>query len=257
MPNLLGAVHSALWSAFFNYRSLQSYNGVLWTMEKELLGSWFLFGWLALAGGFRFRPLFYVAAAIILCGLGLHWLNAFVAGSCLADVIVNGRTFWVRLSRRWRSLLVAIIKSKAFFGVGLMLLWFMAGVSNRGSYYVVLATVVTAFVLVSPLAGRILAAPPAMFLGKISFGIYLVHTPLLNAVSFPVYRTVRPFASEMKSALAASAAVALLSLLGGWLLWFLVDRHAVTISRRIGLLLGTDSLWHESDRPHRRFSKVD
>jgi len=69
---------------------------------------------------------------------------------------------------------------------------------------------------------RILSSPPLLWAGKISFSLYLVHEPILVAASylFPDSR-------------AAMAAAALGSIAVAWLFWFVIERNAHLLSKRI------------------------
>lgn len=242
-PGLVDAIRSALWDTFFAYRSSQAYNGVLWTMEKELLGSWFLFAWLALLGGERQRLLFAVLTAVVVYMMSLDWLGAFVVGALLCDVFVNGVPGDDRVVAWWRRS-SGLVHGMPMFVAGVPVLLFLAGISNRGPYYMVLASVVTAFALTSGPARRVLSTSPALFLGKISFGLYLVHAPLIPAVVIPVVEFVDMFAPRPIAAVVAAVSVMLLSVLCGWAFWFLVDRHSVSIARLIAIRIsGPSSLY--------------
>ncbi len=239
-PRLFDAIRSALWDTFFAYDSTTTYNGVLWTMEKELLGSWFLFAWLALLGGERRRWLFGAMTIIVVSLMSLDWLGAFVAGAMLCDGFVNGiaGTIWgddfFRRTSGW-------VRGLPAFIAGVPVLLWLAGITNRGQYYLVLSSVVTAFALASGPARRLLSTAPALFFGKISFGVYLVHAPLISALSVPVVELVDTFAPRSVSAVVAAVVVMKLSLLCGWGIWFLVDRHAVSIARTLASWIGGPS----------------
>lgn len=87
--NFITALKTATWQSFFSYHSSSTYNAVLWTMEIELIGSLFLFAFLALFGKHPSRFLFYTVTALIAAKLHLHWLNAFTFGVLLSDIWVN------------------------------------------------------------------------------------------------------------------------------------------------------------------------
>jgi len=74
------AIKSALWDSFVSFDHDTTYNTVLWTIEKEFIGSLFLFGCLALFGNNPRRWLWYLLVGIVLALLRLNWVNAFVAG---------------------------------------------------------------------------------------------------------------------------------------------------------------------------------
>lgn len=238
-PSFVDAVRSALWDTFFYYESSRSYNSVLWTMEKELFGSWFVFAWLAIVGGLRWRWAGYGLVAIVLEFLSLQWLNAFIAGVVLSDLYVGARSGsldsvpGIRLYKNaGKSWIVAPIL--------VIVLWFFAGVSNRGPYYVILSSLFVVLTLTSPAVGGMLSSRLMVGLGKISFGLYLVHVPLISGVAWPAYAWAQRAASSGAAKSIAALLVIALSLGVGWLFWFVIDRPAIRLSRWFAVVVGQE-----------------
>ena len=63
MPNIFEMVKQALYGTFFENKSY--YNGVLWTMQYELIGSFFVFGICSIFGRMRNRFVFYIIGILL------------------------------------------------------------------------------------------------------------------------------------------------------------------------------------------------
>lgn len=241
VPSFVGAMRSALWDTFFSYEPSTSYNGVLWTMGKELLGSWFIFAWLALVGGLRWRWAGYAIAAVVLGSLSLQWLNAFVAGVVLCDLYAGGTSHLWSCSPALR-VYRQVMSSRVVVTILLFGLWYCTGISNRGPYYVVLASAFVVMALTSPVVVNLLSRRPMVFLGKISFGLYLVHAPLLSSLAWPLVAWLRGVLTVESAKIITAMILIVASLFVGWLFWLLVDRHAVRLSREFAKKCGHESL---------------
>jgi peptidoglycan/LPS O-acetylase OafA/YrhL len=166
VPRIAQAAQDGLWGAF---RSTFRYNGVLWTMPVELYGSFLVFAVLALAGRLRNRVLLYVPlGAVLVSASEMHYL-AFVLGLVLCDVWV-----WAERARR---LALPLVPGLALLALGLFLVSWAVGAA-----VLVVAAAAFAPTLRQGLAGRGLS-----FLGRISFGLYLLHTPILCSLGTGAY----------------------------------------------------------------------
>ena len=72
-----------------------------------------------------------------------------------------------------------------------------------------------------------------MFLGKISFGLYLIHLPVILSFSCWAYLETFQSLGSSASAMLVSAATCVISLALGYLFYVAVDRPAVGLSRRL------------------------
>jgi peptidoglycan/LPS O-acetylase OafA/YrhL len=236
-PSPWGAFKSGVWQSFFTYDQATSYNGVLWTMEKEFYGSLFLFAFLAVLGHRRTRFWAYPMVALVCRQLGMSWLNAFVGGIALCDVFVNHR----HLPR-----LQVLLDHPVFrplhrpLVAGLVWLVLLAGVGlakNDGETYLLLGIGAVALTLASGCTQRWLSHAIPQYLGRISFGMYLIHTPLICSFSCWAYLALLPRMGHLNAALLSSAATCVLSILGGHLLYVIADRPAIQASRWISAFI--------------------
>ena len=237
-PNAIAAVKSGVWQTFFAYNRDTSYNPALWTMEIELYGSFFLFSFLSLVGKHPARLLIYGATALVVYRLSLHWINAFVLGALICDGVIHKELIRDRMPpfiatlyrftvhSRWIALLLSIPTL------------YLIGLPNRaGLLHLVLASVVTAYVAVSSPTGRLFSSRILVFLGKISFGLYLAHLPLICAAAFPVYIAFAEYNSPGAASAYSAIVIAFASILAGWCLWYVSDRPAIAFSRMVANLL--------------------
>jgi peptidoglycan/LPS O-acetylase OafA/YrhL len=84
-PSIIHAIKTAVWSTFFNYDFYNSYNGPLWTIEREFYGSIFCFGLFGVIGLAKNRSYFYLLVFTCVLILKMYWLNSFLLGYFLSD----------------------------------------------------------------------------------------------------------------------------------------------------------------------------
>lgn len=212
-PSFLAAVWHGLFGVFKTGLSL--FNNPLWTMRIELIGSFGIYLIYGLTNG-RLR-----LAVLILLGVALLFVHqnylGFVFGALLRESIVADR-----LDRRWGwpALLIG-----ALIG-GEMLGWSDQGwlpvpsglrhgesisiVLTTGAFLIVYATITLRWL------GAFLESTVPRFIGKISFGLYLVHTPLLFTVFGQMYLAHVPLPVLLISFLATSVGL-------GYLFTLLID----------------------------------
>ena len=247
-PSLALAIRSAAWDSFFDFDPLKTYNGVLWSMEKELYGSLFLFAFLALLGHRRSRLVGYIASASAAALLGMHWLNAFVAGIALCDFFVNGRRSAPGTSGSTSKGLIRAQESRALTFLLWVVILMWAGLPNyRGVLFLPVGTAAVALTLFSRPTQRLLSSAIPVFLGRISFGLYLVHLPFLCSFSCWAFLNLAGRIGAGPAAAGVAVISAMLSIGLGYLLYLAADRPSLKISRRIA-----ESITGASRRPDAR-----
>jgi peptidoglycan/LPS O-acetylase OafA/YrhL len=228
----VGAAKSAVWESFFAYNPSTTYNGVLWTMQREFYGSLFLFAFLALLGRRNSRYLAYPLVGVTIASLRLHWLNAFIAGIMLCDFYANRLQFRSSLRFLPARLVHSVCASRPLAGVLWSLIFVGVGLPDYlGISYLLLGVAAVGLTLVSNATQRFLSSRLPMFLGKISFGVYLVHQPVLLSFSCWAYLAAVQSVSRASAALLVSAMTCVLSILLGWGLYLIADRPGIRISR--------------------------
>ncbi len=164
VPGLLGDVTLAAPDLFL---------GQLWSLHWEVLFSLLLpvylvaVGWLSRFGVVGFVPLFVVASSSWLADVyPVVYLSVFAFGVLLAALEVRPRR--PRPSWWWVALGAVAVAGLTVKRYPLMVLG---------------ATAAVALVLGSSRAERLLSARPARWLGGVSYSLYLVHLPVVLAVS--------------------------------------------------------------------------
>lgn len=231
------ALKSSMWDTFFTFDFRSSYNPVLWTLEKEFFGSLFLFSFLGACGHRRSRVIVYPVMAVVLYMLRLHWLNAFVGGIALCDVYVNARL--PPLHRMLQGFLPAL---RLLGQILVMVIWFilLMGVGLWNYFensYLIIGMAMVALTLLPGVTQRVLSSRIPVFLGKISFGLYLVHMPLICSFSCWAYLAIYLHVGALPAAVMVSAVTCLLSVALGYLLYVLADRPGMIASRRISAFI--------------------
>jgi peptidoglycan/LPS O-acetylase OafA/YrhL len=231
LPDLGVAIKSAFWNTFFDYR-LPSYNGVLWTMEMEFYGSLFLFAFLAICGRRRRRVLAYPIVGLVIHCLHLHWLNSFVVGIAVCDVWVNGLKLPLFQSLARTGLWTYVRSSKLFAVLMWVAIVYGAGYKDfHAMWYLLLGTVAVLLTLNSSCTRHLLSTRPLLFLGKISFGLYLIHMPIICSFSCWAYLKLLPLLNGAKVAVIVSLATCVVSIVMGYVLYIVADRPGVNIAR--------------------------
>ena len=234
--SLAHAIKCAIWDSFFDYELQSSYNSVLWSMEKEYYGSLFLFAFLALFGLGNNRFALYPFIVLVLFVLKIYWLIAFISGILLCDAYVN-RSSVSFIKNILNLRVVRYMRNSRFVSVIVWILM-LAGVglgSHSGISYLLIGTSMVILSCLNIHAKRFLSGDIPVFLGKISFGLYLVHLPLICSFSCWLYLALRPSLGACFAVAVVSVLTCVLSILCGSLLYVIADRPALGLSRRFSV----------------------
>jgi peptidoglycan/LPS O-acetylase OafA/YrhL len=167
-------------------RGFSRINNVLWTMQIELFGSLAIFGLYALTRGWvRLASLVVGGVAIVL------WLSeaylGFIFGAALYEAHRRGLLQTLPALVPVVALVGAVILGGPGQGAHLRLdlppvpeSWQLG--EARGAVHAIGAALLLLAVLTLPTLSRLLDHPVPVFLGRISFGLYLVHVPPLYTV---------------------------------------------------------------------------
>ena len=162
------AFREIVYFTYFDYKSRNA-NNALWTMSVEFAGSLFVFGLAACAGRRRNRGLIYAAVAgVLLLGRHMYMLD-FLFGLLLAESLAAR---WPRPCWWWLWLLP----------VGLVL-----GDRSGGLLRHLGGPLVVAGVVYGPTWAILLRVRPLVFLGRVSFCLYLFHIPILYSLGCQTY----------------------------------------------------------------------
>jgi len=212
----------ALYDVFFNYKENLSYNVALWTMENELIGSFFIYFFL---GVFRSngRPQW-----IIIIPLTIHLLfsHALLVCFMFGYIIAELNTSYERSQYR-------------IFNVGFTCLFLATAVlttlaRQSDKLTSVLAALLVLSVSYSGVLKGFFESKASHFLGKISFPLYLLQIPII--CSWSSYFIQHPingvFPPELSNLLNGFSTIGLCILLS---IFFLpIEKISIRISKKIG-----------------------
>ena len=237
-PSAIGAIKSAVWQSFFSYDDTRSYNNVLWTMEPEFYGSLFLFAFLSLLGYRRSRFFLYPLIALVDFHFGLHWLNAFVAGIALCDLFINRHVLSAVQQVSSSPVLHIIRRSRLVAAILWSMIIVCVGLQNyHGVSYLLIGVFAVGLTLLSTPTQRLLSSSFPVFLGRISFGLYLIHIPIICSFSCWAYLATFTSLGAAAAALSVSAVTCVVSVILGYALYLIADRPGLRLSRGLSSLV--------------------
>lgn len=208
------AIAHGFFGVYMHGAGSDTYNPVMWTMQVELWGSFLVYLILLAFGAYRRRWVFYILLAALLWQT--HYV-CFVAGVAIADWYFGGHHERLpRLARRlaWPLLLM--------LGIGLgatpdgpvsqtMYAWIEHMPFERKYLqtflYAAAAAATLLAVMLSPALQWLLTRRLSVFLGRISFSLYLTHFIVLGVYSsylFTVLDPGLPYAARLGIAFIAS-----------------------------------------------------
>ncbi|MBQ4529127.1 MAG: acyltransferase [Lachnospiraceae bacterium] len=186
-PSLFGMLKEAFVGNFFTYSS--EYVGPLWTMTYEMLGSLLVFAFLALFGKEKIRYIVYI---VFLTLFQESNYSQFLVGVAICDIMQNQQGFLEKYrSKKWAvalTFLVGLLFSSYPSGVDPSITiyrWFNLNqwMDTVTVYHFIGATLLFFAILNSNLLQKFFELKPFAFLGKYSFGLYLVHWPVMLSLS--------------------------------------------------------------------------
>ena len=239
-----GAVSQGVYGLFFDPVALgvrDIYDVVLWTMQPEFLGSFVALGAMAAFGGHPRCGWLIAGVAGVMALVGWPSLALFPAGAALA---------WLHHARPALAMplwvAAGLVAAAAALGGAFpeppwgkwerALPVFKVRYDARHYCPALGGLLLVAVALFSPHARRVLVWRPFVWLGAISFGLYLAHVPVITSLGTGLYaELVLGAGLPRPAALAAVVAVCVpASLAAGWVAYRLIDRPSVAAARWFG-----------------------
>ena len=232
--NFPGALQSAFYETFFNFQASSSYNYVLWSIQNEFLGSLFIFGLFGVIRHNANRYILYGIILVVLLLLQMHWLCAFVLGYILCDYdySIKHHKYLDHIKRIEGKLhaynFIILVVSLLFvvFGKTIMTLPGIPGTLQS----LILSVAIVYFCIRNQYYRSFFASKIPLWLGKVSFGVYLIHWPVI--CSLTSYMIIKNHNLEGK--IVAAAVTIILVLVGGHFFTKYIDRNGIVLSHRIG-----------------------
>jgi peptidoglycan/LPS O-acetylase OafA/YrhL len=221
--SLLWALYEGLFGAIFHFEAPGSFNPVLWTMTVQFQGAMLVFGVLALTSVARAqRFLIYAVALIAIMAAHAAPMISFLFGIVLCDLYCSER----RIPQP--AAVAAIV-------LGLLLGGFRADLLDIPTPWA-FDILGAALLIGGVLFGRFpfLEIPFAVWLGRVSFGLYLTHLLVILSAGCAIYVALRHADVSHNGAAAAAFAVSVpLSFLAAWAMYRLADAPAARLSIRV------------------------
>jgi peptidoglycan/LPS O-acetylase OafA/YrhL len=175
-PTVFDAVKEGAYRAILTGDS--RYVTILWTMKIELIGSFIVFGYAAIAPrGLTAIPLFAVVMLIIAAVVPTSWplYGGFLAGVHLARM-ETAQPRWSVVTAVAVALAFGSYDSSPIYG---WTAWLSPDFYMRKHLFNVLGGIALVYAVRAGFGARVLASRPVQYLGRISYSLYLVHFPLL------------------------------------------------------------------------------
>lgn len=233
-PNFMDALSQTFIGTFFS--NIFEYNATLWTIAFEFFGAFLIFGFLALFGKMKNRHWAYVVAIIIF--FQTYYL-AFILGVLLSDLMAHKNTI-IRKFDRSKIIRTVLLLSGLFFGS------YPSGRDVVGTiyepmfntfftepaivYHVVGSFLVIMVLLDSKRMQKFFSWKYLLFLGEISFAMYLLHFIILGSFGSFVFLKLAPHVSYAINFIVSFVLSVGLIFLTSYLMSLYVDKRAVRLS---------------------------
>jgi peptidoglycan/LPS O-acetylase OafA/YrhL len=219
-PSFWDALYHATIGVFIKGSS--NYNTVLWTMKTELLGSFLVFAILLTVGKQRYRSLAYLALGLLL--IKTYYVT-FVCGVAICDYHYHGGSQVARVMHRgyWvpAILLCLFLGSSPVGTLHGTVFQYAAGIMPFGMSVTTTTHMLGAIGLVfaivnTPVIQHLLTTKPALYLGKLSFSLYLTHFLVIGSLSSYLFIKIAPLAGYRLGFVLMAAA-------SGVIIWVVAD----------------------------------
>ncbi|WP_346935298.1 acyltransferase [Clostridium sp.] len=199
-PNLMSMLKQATFGVFVG--SDFSYNTSLWTMGYEFLGSFLVFSLAIIFGKLKKRYIFYTITAIYF--VKTYYL-AFILGMILSDCYNSNYEIIRKLKGRCASIICLILGlfmgSYPLVPTDNTIYKYMNIESfEPGVFYRTLGAVLLMIAIMnSKLLIEFFSSKVMIFLGKISFSMYLIHLIIICSFSGALFTSTLPYLSYNKA----------------------------------------------------------
>ncbi len=218
-PSLHRALSAAAFTVFFRGSPADYvYDSSLWTMPIEFRGSFVVFGLgallIALRGAKPLARSLLILLAAVIAGFADRYMVSFVAGVALAELIGERRPA-VPLAVGLGMALLAVwlagyYPERGFYG------WLTAHlhIHPDQSYFHMAGSLIAILAIeATPALRRALSGRLSLFLGQLSFPVYLLHVPVLCSAGSAVFLATQSTLPGVGPKLAAMATTLVLSVI--------------------------------------------
>lgn len=232
-PDIVDAIKQAVWGSFFT--GDDTYNPVLWTMTTEFYGSMLVFAMTLLFGMKRNRWTFYLATSVFFFN---SYYFAFIIGMGLADTFNSKKSVFKTDNK---IILYIILFSGLLLGsypVGTVTNDSLYGFLNNGlfeipklTYHILGAGMIMYVLLNSRRLQQVFSSPVPVFLGKISYSLYLIHFLIISSFTCALFLALHPILPYWMAAFISCFLSVLLIIPLSYLFYKYVDTTGVELSK--------------------------
>jgi len=236
-PSFWGAFQNSMWDTFFNYNYADSYDGPLWTIEREFYGSIFCFGLFGVIGLSGNRSYFYAVIFSVVLALKMYWLCSFLFGYYLSDFdfsVKHQTSIIYYISNKvnnfiLRNQITSLILFLIYYCVVKYIPYKSPEYLDVTSSFLCIAIIV--ITLRIDVVAKAMCQPVLNKLGQISFGLYLLHWPFMCA--FTSWAYLRFDHSTYLSLAILFVLTLILSLALAWVFYRLIDITSIKWASKV------------------------
>jgi peptidoglycan/LPS O-acetylase OafA/YrhL len=219
---IYGLLKFSFFDVFFDYDNLRSYSPALWTMSTELLGSYILYGVVRyFRGQFRYDILIPIVIAITLLFFR-PYIACFIFGYLIAELNLR----YLPLNTK----LISPVSLLVFTSVVVMVSIYQ---ESDDWLKCLLASALILAISYSPTLKKVFTNSVFLFLGKISFTLYLVQfTVIFSLSAFMVSKSRAYDVVNLATTNFNIAITVIVCILVGYLL-VPIDAYSIKISKKI------------------------
>jgi peptidoglycan/LPS O-acetylase OafA/YrhL len=220
--------------AFIN--GISDYNAVLWTMSRELTGSYFIIIFILVLYPLKQKKMFY---CWFLVTLPLLFFNtaaaAFCMGLLISYIFTNKKNLCAKIQNN------PLVKTAVLAAISVLCV--LVAVSNKSGFFriggalkIITAALTVGSLLFIKTFQNFFSTKLSRFLGKISFPLYITHYPLV--FSFTSYLMLRYPAWENNAALTLLLyGLSIAASLAAACIFYPVEKFSLWFSRRLYSLI--------------------
>lgn len=247
--NFIPTFWSALYDATFGVlvNGNVQYNPVLWTMSIEFIGSFVLFGLITVIGNMKYRWIFYIFSIIF---LNHSYYTCFILGAILADASTNTNLIQQireKVSPVYVYVALACVAALASFpypdrgadGQKFHTIIF-PGVDPVLSFQIwhfIAAALLLLIILTRKEIQALLSIRPFVFIGGISFSLYLTHYLILHSLGDTIFVKMVQHYGVNRSTFVAATSTLVVTLIVSVIWKKYVDDMSVKVSRSLAKIL--------------------
>jgi peptidoglycan/LPS O-acetylase OafA/YrhL len=242
VPSFLNALYDGVYGVFIDGEA--KYNANLWTMKYEFFGSFLVFSVAALFGRHRNRAFIYAALVVI---LWQSFYLPFIVGLVIADIFstengIKKRIFALRPTTKLMlfvtGLVLASMPAQGDINQTFLFKSLVYPTTNPMAVIILWHTIGSALLMIILLSSKKLQSAMNLrffvFLGKISFSLYLLHMYVLATFSAVVFNRLYESIGFNFAVLVSGLLSVPVLILSSWIWHQIIDAPTVKFSREIG-----------------------